>query len=268
MENKYAQLAQLKSLLDSGALTQEEFDAAKKRILDSEDKPRPKESSTEDALPEKKGSSSSKKLPKWVIPAVIVAIVIIVVIIVSVSGSKGSKDSSYDVTEEIVGDTICVLEGEDYEPIDGLTLGNPWRKDYFKNEWGEKNENSPMIYTILTGTGWDIHIDYVPPTEESRWGLFRLYLVDEDGKMTNSSGPVTIQVRNIEGDTDVVEVTGTRDGVTFIEDPTSIEILKHYLDQETFDIRVEFEKYNERHATQARWEIASGSFQEAIDKLL
>lgn len=37
MESKYDKLSQLKNLLDSGALTQEEFDAAKKRLLDADD---------------------------------------------------------------------------------------------------------------------------------------------------------------------------------------------------------------------------------------
>ncbi|MCF0185571.1 MAG: SHOCT domain-containing protein, partial [Bacteroidaceae bacterium] len=39
MESKFDQLTKLKQLLDSGALTQEEFDAAKKRILDSDNAP-------------------------------------------------------------------------------------------------------------------------------------------------------------------------------------------------------------------------------------
>ncbi|MGM9851307.1 MAG: hypothetical protein ACI306_04105 [Muribaculaceae bacterium] len=34
------------------------------------------------------------------------------------------------------------------------------------------------------------------------------------------------------------------------------------------DIRMEFDKYNERHATQARWEASPGSYGEAINKLL
>lgn len=35
MESKYEQLSQLKTLLDSGALTQEEFDEVKRKILDA-----------------------------------------------------------------------------------------------------------------------------------------------------------------------------------------------------------------------------------------
>lgn len=39
MSDKYQQLKQLKSLLDSGVLSQEEFDAEKKKILDTTETP-------------------------------------------------------------------------------------------------------------------------------------------------------------------------------------------------------------------------------------
>lgn len=39
MADKYQQLQQLKSLLDSGVLSQEEFDAEKKKILDAPETP-------------------------------------------------------------------------------------------------------------------------------------------------------------------------------------------------------------------------------------
>lgn len=269
MKTKYDQLAQLKTLLDSGALTQEEFDAAKKRILDSVDTPQPKESSEDASLSENKVSSSAKKLPKWIIPAAIGVIAVIVIIVVSIAGRKDSMDTSYTADEEILEDTIAYADEDDeYALNDGLTLGNPWRKDYFKNEWGEINENSPMIYAIIKGSGWDIHIDYVPPTDELRWGLFRFYLLDDDGHLTNSYGPVSILIRDYTGNTESIEVTGTKDGVTFVEDPTYIEMLKHYLDQEQFDIQMEYEKYNERHRTQAHWDASLGSFGEAVNNLL
>ena len=39
MSDKYQRLQQLKSLLDSGVLSQEEFDAEKKKILDATEAP-------------------------------------------------------------------------------------------------------------------------------------------------------------------------------------------------------------------------------------
>ena len=269
MTSKYDQLTQLKALLDSGALTQEEFDAAKKRILDSDEEPSKQESSKNTLTADGQNNPTRKKMPKWIIAVAVAAVAMVVVIVVTTTGGKDSEEP-YDVATDVVeADTLyAVDEYAEEEFGDGLTLGNPWRKDYFKNEWGEQNSDSPFIYTVLDGSGWDIHIDYIPPTEEMRWGLFRFYLLDSDGHLTSSYGPVNILVRGADGETSSIEATGTRDGITFVEDPSEIETLKHYLDEESFDIQLEFEKYNERHKTQAHWDACKGSFEEAKNKLL
>lgn len=56
MTDKYQQLQQLKSLLDSGLLSQEEFDAEKKKILDT-----PEEDKLSPNLPAKKPGFFSKE---------------------------------------------------------------------------------------------------------------------------------------------------------------------------------------------------------------
>lgn len=264
------QLSQLKDLLDSGALTQDEFDAAKSRILNSEDEHTP---SMQLQTPMHRDADTSpatkKKMQRGIILGCIGTMVAIVIILRSTHDSK-APTYPYDSEELVISDASTVTYGYDYpeEIADELPIGNPWRKDYFHNEWGEDITDSPFIYTVLDGTSWNIHIDYIPPTDEMRWGLFRVYLVDDEGHITDSFGPVNILIRGSDGETNALEITGTRDGITFIEDPSTIEELKYYLNQSMFDIRMEFEKYNERHATQARLESYPGLFLEAIDKLL
>lgn len=196
-------------------------------------------------------------------------VAIIVIIALSKPGNNEvTYSDDYDATEQICFEEDTITYDIPEEIGDDLSLGNPWRKDFFQNEWGEDITNSPYLYTVLNGSGWDIHIDYIPPTSDFRWGAFRFWLLDNDGRLTSSYGPVNILVRGSDGETNSIEVTGTRDGITFVEEPASIETLKHYLNQESFDIRMEFEKYNERHSTQARWNSSDSSLLEAIDKLL
>lgn len=265
--DKLNQLTKLKALLDSGALTQEEFDAAKARILADSD--------TLNTSHPVATSPAPRNNKKWIVLGISAAIIVVVVILVIVlsNAKKGNRYNGEFAEEFEVADSCIDVPGEtfdewDEEPSDGLTIGNPWRKGFFLNEWGEENPNKPYIYATIDGTGLDIHIDYVPPTEESRWGVFRFYLEDNDGHFTESSGPVNIIVRAANGHTEYIEITGTREGITFVEDPGSIEILKHYLDEEQVDIQMEYVKYNERHKTQGRLESTRGSFGEAINKLL
>ena len=286
------QLSKLNTLLESGVLTQEEFDAAKQRILNEDTSSNPTNfsqkapTSNEEDTPD--SESSSKEWILWVAGGVLVAIFLFVILgrntddpQINVNETQGWEDGAQleDETQYLTNWEAAKAEADphfeevlaDDEEIildNGLTFGNPWQKDYFHNEWGEKIMESPFIYATLDGTGWDIHIDFIPPTEESRWGVFRFYLLDSDYHKTSSYGPVNILVRGTDGDTKVIDVTGTRDGITFVEDPAAIALLKYYLNQETFDLRMEFEKYNERHATQGHWSLSADFFQEAVDKLL
>lgn len=275
METKYEQLSQLKTLLDSGALTQEEFDAAKKRILNTEESANTSQMPTvpnDNKIPAPLSKSVSKKWTLWGAGGVLAIIILLIVVC-------NNNDATQINTNEAQGLEAAKTESDaqfeealamaaDMNEDEGLTIGNPWRKDYFHNEWGEEITDSPFIYTILDGTGWKIQIDFIPPTQEWRWGMFRFYLLDNDYRKTSSYDPVNILVRGSDGETRVIDVTETRDGITYVIEPSAITLLSHYLDQETFDIRMEFDKYNERHATQARWESSPGSYQEAITKLL
>lgn len=162
---------------------------------------------------------------------------------------------------------ICSqLPEESFE--DRFECFNPWHKDYFKNEWGEQDLTKPYLYATMGGSNWNIHIDYLPADSEDPYGIFRFYIVDSDGYITSSYEPVNILVRGSDGETMVVDVTGTRDYVTFVEDPSTVYALMQMLDQETFDIQMQFGKWNERHSTQAKWYCDPGFFRHAIDTML
>lgn len=275
MASKYDQLTKLKDLLDAGTLTQEEFDAAKKRILDTEDStnisPMPP-IPNDNKAPVSLSKYASKKWILWGIGGVLAIIIMLIVVCnkrdVSQINTNGNQDWDAAKAESDAQFEEALAMAADMNEDDGLSIGNPWRKEYFRNEWGEEITDSPFIYTVLDGTGWKIQIDFIPPTQEWRWGMFRFYLLDNDYRKTSSYGPINILVRGSDGETRVIDVAETRDGITYVIEPSAITLLSHYLDQETFDIRMEFDKYNERHATQARWEASPGSYGEAINKLL
>lgn len=272
--SKYNQLSQLKALFDGGALTQEEFDAAKKRILESDETPH-QQKQEQQALFSEDNTTLPKKSTKWIILSIVTAIIIIVAIVYLKRGNDIFYADDIPTEIEATGeeDELAVPE----EAISGwqeesfeeqFERRNPWHKEYFKDEWGEPNTSKPYIYTTLQGTSWNIHIDYSLDSSDGPYELFRLYLVDEEGHITSSYGPVNILIRGSDGVTQEVEVTGTRGSVTFIEAPSTVMTLKHYLDQEEFDILMEFEKYNERHTTKATWYCDPGFFQHAIDTML
>lgn len=278
MESKYDQLTQLKALLDAGVLSQEEFEAAKRRILESEyvlEQPTPDLqltlTSNKPITPDSQGNI------KWIVFGVVSVIVIILIVVIVAIATSGNNDgtngqiASDAYKEEIVApsdeDQIVELEGNHTDYPDDMSeqgdILNPWRLDYFKNDRGDTT--SPMIYAVLSGTAWDIHIDY---HQNHGAGTFRIYIEDDEGHKEDMYAPVNILVRGSDGETRIVEVTGVRNGIVFIEDPATVEGLSMYLNNDNFDILMEFSKYNERHSTKARWESAHGCFKSAIDKWL
>lgn len=257
-EKQLHDLTKLKGLLDSGVLTQEEFDVAKRRILNNEE-----------AL------FSPRNNTKWIIIGAIT--VVIVVVFILLSSKKEENPYSGYVSNEIeatpVQDDAAALEEilsrmHEDSFVERFDRFNPWHKMYFQNEWGEPDTDKPYLSAPLHGNSWDISLDYMPPEEDYPYGSFRLYLVDRDGHMTSSYGPVNFLIRGSAGEAKIVTITGTKDGFTFIEDQSTVYALKHYLDQEEFDFQLEFEKYNERHVTRGKWYCDKGFFQHAIETML
>lgn len=193
-----------------------------------------------------------------------------------VDGNHPEAEVEYPAAEEAIVEApapcesleeICAnIPKESFE--ERFESMNPWRKGYFKNEWGEDNPNLPYIYTTITGSAWDIHVGYESAkSTQTASGVFGIYIMDEHGH-TSMYAPVNILIRGADGETKNVPVTDVTDGVAYITNPGAVAVLMDYLNTDQFDILLEFDKYNERHATQARWEASPGSYGEAINKLL
>lgn len=279
MTSKHDQLSKLNVLLESGVLTQEEFDAAKRRVINSQNEPK-SNTTVEKSLNTVESSSPIKyKRSHCILIGIGIATIILAIAIIALCGNKDSSinENSYGYTEEspIPSDKeqIAALEKMYADTPEAsfeerFELMNPWHKGYFKNEWGEDNPNQPYIYTTLSGAAWNIHIGYESAqSSQTTSGVFGLYIMDSDGK-TSMFGPVNILVRGSDGETMSVPVTDVSDGVAYIADPGAVEGLKVYLNSDQFDILMEFDKYNERHKTQAHWWSESGFFQHAIDTML
>lgn len=276
METKFSKLAQLRSLFESGALTKEEFEAARERLFatvnpESAQSPYQTASRHSDEGKSTSGSVSNK----WILLGVGCLIVIAVIIMTVMDNDEEKIPTDTDpalalARAEEEGDAYMqqVMDNMPKETEEEIfERYNPWSLDYFKNEWGEIDSSNPMLYTTLSGTGWDIHVDYIPITQHNPDESFRFYILDSDSIITTMDGPVNIIVRGSNGVTCDVPVTGVRNSIAFIEDPSTVAGLKMCFDKEDFDIKMEFDKYNERHATQARW-TSPGFLVKSIENML
>lgn len=271
MESKYEQLENLKQLLDTGALTQEEFEVAKQRILDNAEVSVPNQENKSHVNATSKTTKNKKAL---IIGAVILVAIIIVICLISskaTSTPSVSNDETLDWAaaeaeaqahmDEVLAN--CISEDSD----EYFELHNRWHIQHFKNEWGEETDRG-YIYTILSGTGWNMRIDYIPGDEQAPNGVFRFSIVDNEGFIEDMDGPANIIVREANKETYEVDVKGVQGSMAFVEDALSVEGLKQILDQGSFDILMEFEKYNERHRCQAKFEDTPGFFSRAETSML
>lgn len=184
-----------------------------------------------------------------------------------------SEDSRYETTispEELADASLEAayrnMPEESFEEV--YERLNPWRKDYYKNDWDEDMTENPYIYSEISGNTWDIHIEYTLAFTQFPDGAFRIYLLDE-GRGTTMYGPVKLLVRGADGETINIEVDNVDDSVAYIVNPSSVELLKSYLNTEGFDILLEFDKWNERHQTKGQWWASEpGYLQYSIDTML
>lgn len=202
-----------------------------------------------------------------------------VVILLASCGNKSKRDyaseedSTIEIMEEYVDPSYSYAQEEtmdfsEYDSGEDYTLtANPWTKDYFHNEWGEDDMDSPFIYTVLGSTPWNLKLDYIPPTSAQPTGLFRFSLLNDEGGYEDMFGPVNILIRAADGETKAIKVTGVKNSVAFVEDPATVTSLKRHLDQDDFDILMQFEKYNERHRVQTRWESTPGLFMKVTNAI-
>ena len=202
----------------------------------------------------------------------LVRIIFLTAILSSCSVGKrydnNDNEFSTAITGEIEDGHIAYSNAPQADLEDCFEFRNPWHKEYFHNDWGEDDTAHPMLVTHIIGESlWNLRIEYIPPTEDLPLEWFRVFIT-EDGNITSMYGPAEILVRGSDGETHNVEVSTVEDYAAYIGEPSSVNILKYYLNQDQFDIRINFEKWNERHHTQGRWWSDAGYFQRAINTML
>ncbi|MDE6206410.1 MAG: SHOCT domain-containing protein [Muribaculaceae bacterium] len=287
------QIAKLKALLDAGALTQKEFEVAKNRILDVDEHSVQVEaaqntltqdkSETEDISnnpeaeillkdPTKTNTHTKRNIIIGLFVGFIIIFVFAMIISTNMSSSSEREYPSYAMSEN---DTeLSEIPVDAYsEDVDDNSFNNstgPWRKDYFKNEWGEPDTHDPFIMAVLSGDAWNVHVDYLPAySTDSEFGVFRLFLLDRHGSLTSMREPVNIVVRGADGETRYVPVSSVSErGIAYVTEPSAVQGLIMYFDDGQFDIRLDFEKYLEKHHTIASYYGYEGDFKRAVLNML
>lgn len=280
METKYDQLAKLKQLLDSGALTQGEFEAAKQRLL-STDVKEPvnavKQSNATDS------SSPKTSYKKWLIFGIGAAVIIVIIALLS-SGKKQRINAPDDnISPETLAecDSVVTVVAEETEYYDGdpstllmsveddeanktNTKYGGWEKSYFRDDFNELDYSKPFMSLWVGQGGYNVNLAvlYRPS------GSFAFKLFDDDGDIRevygssldmtirvngNDIGPVTFDVRKNEW-----YVTG---------DDT--RVMSTIFNQGSFAISISYESYGgETIHYVFNVKEAKGSFERAVTHLL
>ena len=268
MNEQINQLTKLKELLDTGALTPEEFETARQRIFESDFQSNSKDQERSNYTPYNGLTAPHHSMTKvWIIIGTVVLVLIGLFAVISLGDN--SMVSNTETILEVAADPIdySLFEEVDVNSDEYFETHNRWKLSHFTNEWGEEKPDDPFLYTTLYSSQWNIRVDYIPPYSDNPHGLFRFSILDKDGHKENSYGPVDIIVRGTDGETKSVEITATENGFTYVQDPATVEGLKYYFDHEDFDIKIEFENYLERHSAQSHWTCYPGFFTRAINSI-
>ena len=275
MESKFDQLTKLKQLLDSGALTQEEFDAAKKRILDSDNAP---EASVNQQASAPSTANTESKQKNYIIIAVvgIIAIAAIIGLVSTCSGKdEFSQAEEYAVTvddsqlipaEEMVEEAVDISALDDngnYVDKDD-THYNDWVKSYFRDDFDEYNYSKPYIRLLVPdGRRIVLGILYRPS------GSFTFKLFDDDGdihQITASYANLGFRANGIDIGPCELEVVSDEVHITHPDDIKTISTVFNY-----GDFKISFDYVDGLGETQHYVFSVSNpqnEFKRAIDHLL
>ena len=246
MESKFDQLTKLKQLLDSGALTQEEFDAAKKRILDSDNAP---EASVKQqaSAPSTANTESKQKQKKYIKIAIgIIAIAVIIGLVRNCSGKNGlSQSQAYAVNDSVV--TTSVEMSEESVATDDLDDNgnyvdkddahyNHWHKSYFKDDFNGYDYSRPYMALWVSGSrNVNLGVLYKPN------GIFTLKLFDDDGFVRSITSPtIKLGVRVNGNDIGPSVFTVDHDEID-IAHPDDIKAVSSFFNYGDFMISIEYE---------------------------
>ena len=275
MESKFDQLTKLKQLLDSGALTQEEFDAAKKRILDSDNAPG---SSVNQQASAPSTANTESKQKNYIIIAVvgIIAIAAIIGFVRTCSGKdEFSQDEAYAVAEddmEVLPAAEMSEEAVDISALDDSgnyvdkddTHYNDWIKSYFRDDFDEYNYSKPYIRLLVPdGRRIVLGLLYRPS------GSFTFKLFDDDGdihQITASYANLGFRANGIDIGPCELEVVSDEVHITHPDDIKTISTVFNY-----GDFKISFDYVDGLGETQHYVFSVSNpqnEFKRAIDHLL
>lgn len=252
-QEQISRLRELKGLLDAGVLNQEEFDAAKKKLLEEDFQP---------SIPSTKSNSSSQR-KWWYIGGAGVIACGIVALCLNTCGNRSnayydSADSdtltAYNQELDLSG---FIEEGseEDFE------FNNPWKKEYFLNEYGEEMPEHSFIRTYISGS-WMLQIAY-----SNEMG-FRFTLHDKDDELKHLYSPVSIIFRNADKEEYFVDPDKVENHCVYVTNPDNIRGIGNLLENGTFDILMNYQMYNEEHQMVWKVNMSSGFFMKSVESML
>lgn len=253
-QEQISRLRELKGLLDAGVLNQEEFDAAKKKLL--EEGPQP-------TIPSTKSNSPSQR-KWWYIGGAGVIACAVVALCLNTCGNRNeyayydSADSdtltAYNQELDLSG---FIEEGseEDFE------FNNPWKKEYFLDKYGEEMPEHPFIRTYITGS-WMLQIAY-----SNEMG-FRFTLHDKDDELKHLYSPVNIIFRTADKEEYFVEPDKVENHCVYVTNPDNIRGIGNLLENGTFDIFMNYQMYNEEHQMVWKVNMRSGFFMKSVETML
>ncbi len=284
-QHQIEELNKLKSLLDSGVLTQEEFETEKEKVLKSSNISQSADTKegdiqsvhSYDKAKSQQGMSAKKKL--GIIAAVVFSAVFIIAII---SLCKNTGNQTYDsYNETAIADTAVVANSSDtyvtnddesINPDNFVQEGSeedfdincPWKKEYFHNDFGEDMLEHPYIVTSFGGS-WNLEIAY------SHEMGFRFALRDNDGEYKQMYSPVSIVFRTKDGKMYKVAPNNVENYCAFVQNQDDVRYITELLDtQSKFDILMSYEMYNEPH--KMTWNVdflgSTSMFNKAVERFL
>lgn len=256
MIDKYKELTKLKELFDADILSQEEFDDAKKKLLEGD---------SQSSSPSAKTNSPSYK-KWWYIGGISVIFCGIISLCLNNCGDKTEyayyDSSAFDSTAVTVYDqdldsSEAIEEGseEDYE------INNPWKKGYFHNDFGEDMLDHPYIKTYVSGS-WNLEIAY------SNDMGFRFSLHDNDGELKHIYAPISIVFRTKNKDKYLVEPEVVENYCAYVYDSDNVRGIASLLEEGEFDILMKYEMWNEPHQMVWNVNLRPGMFSKSVERML
>lgn len=266
-------LLEIKELLDSGILTQEEFYKAKRAILEIESQTPPSAFPT-DASADAESPATPQSLPessrskKWPYICGLVAILVVVIAWACfVHTTKTDEPPLENLAESELQDSVFVDNTEDNRSDAEIeesmySLYNPWEKDYLHDDFGDDMLDKSYIKTYIQGS-WNLEIAF-----SYDFG-FRFSLWDDDHHFHEMSPPVSLTFRTPDGQQITMEAVGVEEThCAYIQDGTDMESISKILESGKFDLLMKYEMWLEPHKMVWNVDLYPNMFFKAVKRML